>query len=197
MHSGLQGTLMQLRERFWILRGRQVTKKIVNQCFVCRRFKAKPGRQITAPLPRDRVTEASPFETMGVDFAGPLLVKPNNQKSYIALFTCAVTRAVHLELVSDLTTESFLLAFRRFVARRGICRVIYSDNDKTFKRAADELQALWNKLNTDQLREFFSERRIQWKFIVERVAWWGGMWERMVKSVKLSKENFGEGFPQI
>lgn len=106
MHSGLQGTLMQLRERFWILRGRQVTKKIVNQCFVCRRFKAKPRQQITAPLPRDRVTEASPFETTGVDFAGPLLVKPNNQKSYIALFTCAVTRAVHLELVSDLTTES-------------------------------------------------------------------------------------------
>ncbi len=118
MHSGLQATLTQLR--FWILRGRQVTKKTVSQCFVCRRFKVKQGQQITAPLPRDRITESPPFETTGVDFAGPLFVKPNNQKIYIALFTCAVMRAVHLELVSDMTTESFLLAFRRIIARRGI-----------------------------------------------------------------------------
>lgn len=108
MHSGLQGTLTQLRERFWILRGRQMTKNIVSQCFVCRRFKVKPGQQISAPLPRERITESPPFETTGVDFAGLLFVKPNDQKTYIALFTCTVTRAVDLELVLDMTTESFM-----------------------------------------------------------------------------------------
>lgn len=96
LHCGLQATLTQLREGFWILRGRRVTKKTARQCFVCRRFRVEPGQQTTAPLPRDRITE-SPFQTTGVDFAGPLFVKPNGQKMYVALFTCAVTRAVHLE----------------------------------------------------------------------------------------------------
>ena len=185
MHSGLQETLTQVRERFWVLKGRQVTKRIVNDCLICRRFKVKHGEQTTAPLPRDRLTEAPPFEVTGVDFAGPLYFKPNHQKAYIALFTCAVTRAVHLELVKDLSTDSFLLAFRRFISRRGICRIMYSDNAGTFKKASEELKALWNALKRKELKDFFSGKRIEWKFIVEKAAWWGGMWERMVRSVKM------------
>ncbi|KAJ8346528.1 hypothetical protein SKAU_G00279290 [Synaphobranchus kaupii] len=186
MHSGVRDTLVQVRERYWILRARQLVKSVVARCTVCKRFKARAGRQITAPLPRDRITESPPFEVTGVDFAGPLYVKADGsvRKSYIALFTCAVTRAVHLELVSDQSTETFLLALKRFISRRGLCKVIYSDNARTFKRADQDLKELWKAIKDPQLLEFFSERGITWRFIAERAAWWGGFWERLVRSVK-------------
>ena len=186
MHSGVRDTLVQVRERYWILRARQLVKTTVASCTVCKRFKAKAGRQITAPLPKDRITESPPFEVTGVDFAGPLYVKADDsvKKSYIALFTCAVTRAVHLELVSDQSTETFLLALKRFISRRGLCKIIYSDNARTFKRADQDLKELWKAIKEPQLLEFFSEKGITWKFIAERAAWWGGFWERMVRSVK-------------
>lgn len=110
-----------------------MTKGCVQKCFICKRTRVKAGQQISAPLPRERIDTLQAFETTGVDFAGPLYTKPNNEKAYIALFTCAVTRAVHLELVSCMSTEVFLLAFRRFISRRGVCSVIYSDNARTFK----------------------------------------------------------------
>ena len=181
MHSGLQDTLNQVRKRFWILKGRQMLKRTVNACLLCRKHKAKPAQQISAPLPASRIEESPPFENTGVDFAGPLYCK-SQDKVYIALFTCAVTRAIHLELVSDMTTEKFLLAFRRFVSRRGLCKTIYSDNAKTFKRANVELSVLWDSLSSKEVHEFFAGKRISWKFIVERG--WGGMWERLVCSVK-------------
>lgn len=186
MHSGVRDTLVQVRERYWVLKGRQLVKRILSHCYICRKLKVKPAQQVTAPLPRDRVTESPPFEVTGVDFAGPLYVKASGQskKAYIALFTCAVTRAVHLELVSDQTTENFLLALKRFIARRGLCRVIYSDNAKTFKRADQDLRELWQSIRGSELTSFFTDKGITWKFIVERAAWWGGFWERLVRSVK-------------
>lgn len=87
-------------------------------------------------------------------------------------------------LVSDQSTESFLLAFKRFISRRGLCKIIYSDNARTFKRAGQDLKELWKAIKEPQLLEFFSERGITWKFIAERAAWWGGFRERLVRSVK-------------
>lgn len=184
MHSGLQATLNQLRETYWILKGRQMTKRCVRCCLICKRARVKAGQQVSAPLPKERINMTQAFETTGVDFAGPLYIKPHNTKAYIALFTCAVTRAVHLELVSDLSTDAFLLAFRRFISRRGICGVIYSDNAKTFKRAEQDLKLLWTLMEAKEIQNLFAEKRISWKYIVERAAWWGGMWERLVRSVK-------------
>lgn len=186
MHSGVRDTLVQARERYWIIRARQLVKGIVTRCPVCKRFKAKAGQQITAPLPKAGISESPPFEVTGVDFAGPLYVKEDGsvKRSYIALFTCAVTRAVHLELVSDQSTEKFLLALKRFIARRGLCKVIYSDNARTLKRADQDLKGLWKTIKDPMLLEFFSKGGISWKFIAERAAWWGGFWERLVRSVK-------------
>ncbi|XP_029210241.2 uncharacterized protein LOC114974075 [Acropora millepora] len=81
-------------------------------------------------------------------------------------------------------TERFLLALRRMVARRGMCNIIWSDNAKTFKAANKELQRCWRVLESDQIQTVLSEKNIQWKFIVERAPWWGGFYERLVKSVK-------------
>lgn len=102
MHAGVRDTLVQTREKYWILRARQVVKKVVSRCVLCKKFNAKAGQQTTAPLPRDRITESLPFETTGVDFAGPLYVKTQNvnAKAYIALFTCAVTRTICLQRTS-------------------------------------------------------------------------------------------------
>jgi len=156
---------VQTREKYWVLRARQVVKKVVSRCVLCKKSNARAGQQTTAPLPRDRITESPPFEITGVDFAGPLYVKTQNimTKAYIALFTCAVTRAVHLELVSDMSTENFLLVLKKFISRRGLCKVIYSDNAKTFKRADQDLKEFWKGIKDPQLREFFSEKGITWR----------------------------------
>ncbi|GFY20313.1 integrase catalytic domain-containing protein [Trichonephila clavipes] len=98
-------------------------------------FLNERGTQIMAPLPRDRIEQYPPFAVTGLDFAGPIYVKNSKENFYILLCTCAVTRALYLELVTSLTMEAFLLAFRRFISIRGLCTVIYSDNTKTFKIA--------------------------------------------------------------
>ncbi|GFQ70162.1 integrase catalytic domain-containing protein [Trichonephila clavata] len=103
------------------------------KCLICRRFKVRPGSQITAPLPEVRIKAKFPFATVGIVFDGPIYIK-NDEKEYIALFTCAATRAIHLEVVSSFSTEHFLLAFRRFIARRGICHTVNSDNTMTFQK---------------------------------------------------------------
>ncbi|XP_064475828.1 uncharacterized protein LOC135389726 [Ornithodoros turicata] len=186
LHGGLQATLSEIREKWWIIRARQLVKTVINQCRVCARFRACHATAPTAPLPADRLERTHPFDTTGIDFAGPLYVKVSDTqvKSYIALFTCATSRAVHLELVSDLTTKAFVMAFRRFISRRGVPSTVYSDNALTFKRAERDIRNLWNVIRNEEVQNFASEHRIHWKYIVERAAWWGGFWERMVRTVK-------------
>jgi hypothetical protein len=186
MHGGTASTLSKVRTRFWIPKGRQLVKSVIKKCIVCQKYIAKPIDQLTAPLPKDRINEAPPFSICGLDFAGPLYVKDSKgvKKSYIVLFTCGVTRALHLELVHDMSTDSFLLAFRRFLARRINCKVIYSDNAKTFKKAKGEIGELYKILSDKSLENFFGNEKIIWKNIIERAAWWGGFYERLVKSVK-------------
>ncbi|GFY13409.1 integrase catalytic domain-containing protein [Trichonephila clavipes] len=104
-----------------------------------KKFSSTSGVQVTAPLPALRVEQSAPFSVVGIDFGGPLYTKDEN-KHYIVLFTCAVTRALHLELVNNLTTETFLLALRRFISRRGLCSKILTDNAKTFKKSELELK---------------------------------------------------------
>ncbi|XP_055924489.1 uncharacterized protein LOC129956586 [Argiope bruennichi] len=135
-------TLVQIREKFWILEARQTIKSFLGRCTICKRFNSSPGNQVIAPLPDIRVEQSTPFTIIGVDFAGPLFVKDSINKQYILLITCAVTRSVHLELVGDLTTDTFLLAFRRFSFRRGLCSVVVSDNARTFKRAELEIKLI-------------------------------------------------------
>ena len=184
-HLKVRATLAELRSKFWITRGRQYVKKILKPCFVCRLLEGKSYHApATANLPSFRVTEAPPFSSTGVDFAGPLLVKEKNGemvKTYIALFTCCITRAVHLELVSDLSTSTFLNCLRRFCARRGTPRHIVSDNAKTFKSAN---KVLYKILSKHEVGEFFTSKHIIWKFNLDRTPWWGGVFERMVGTVK-------------
>lgn len=108
---------------------------------------------------------------------------PEYLKSYICLFTCSSSRALHLELAPDLSTDSFIRCLRRFVARRGIPCSITSDNAKTFKLADKELKKLFAD---DKVQDFVLKKGIKWNFILEKAPWWGGFYERMVQLVKRS-----------
>ena len=116
-----------------------MVKRILGRCVTCKRLEGKAYSVAqTADLPGFRVREAAPFSNVGIDFAGPLFVKccaKCPSKVYIALFSCCVTRAIHLELVGDLSANTFLCCLRRFSARRGMSSLIVSDNAKPFKAA--------------------------------------------------------------
>lgn len=130
-HAGTQTLMSHLRERYWIIKSRKTIRQIVRSCITCKRFSARPLETVSVHLPEDRVRDASIFEVCGVDLCGPLFLK-DNKKCWVVLFTCAVYRAIHLELVSSLSTDNFILAIRRFIARRGRPVTIYSDNGKNF-----------------------------------------------------------------
>ncbi|GFW81114.1 integrase catalytic domain-containing protein [Trichonephila clavipes] len=178
-HAGTQILLGILRERFWILRSRRVVRKIVRSCIRCKRYKYKSPNSEPVSLPGDRVNDAAVFKIVGVDLAGPLYVK-GGQKSWIVLFTCATYRAIHLELTSSLSTDAFLLSLRRFIARRGRPRVIYSDSGTNFRGAHGELSGIdWEKV-----LKLATIQRIIWKFNPPTAAWWDGWWERLVRVLK-------------
>ena len=185
-HNGVKETLTELRSRFWIIRGRQFVRKIIYRCVVCKKHEGKPySLPVSPPLPKFRAQRQPPFTSTGVDFAGPIFVKDFKSKSptktWIALYTCAVTRALHLELVSDMTSESFLLCFRRFCARRGVPKRMISDNGKTFMTASRRLRALFQ---LPEVRNHMELKQIKWSFNTPKALWQGGSLERLVKSVK-------------
>ncbi|UYV65773.1 hypothetical protein LAZ67_3005423 [Cordylochernes scorpioides] len=178
-HAGLQTLLGILRENYWILRSRKTVKKIINQCIRCKRFTATPATVESTSLPEDRVRDAAVFEIVGVDLTGHLILK-NKKKAWIVIFTCAVYRGVHLELVTSLSMEAFLQAFRRFIARRGRPLIVYSDNGTNFKGMANALKKIaFSRLKCDP-----TLKNITWKFIPPGAPWWGGWWERLIGMMK-------------
>lgn len=145
-------------------------------------------------LPKTRITSARPFLHVGVDYCGPFYIKERrhrNQtklKTYVAVFVCMVTKAIHLELASDLTTDAFLACLKRFFARRGLALSIHSDNGKNFVGASKEIKELFNEISnhecSDELREFLLNKEVSWHFIPPRAPHFGGLWEAGVKSFK-------------
>ena len=183
-HSGTGATLTALRQSFWIPAARQFIKSVLRHCVICRKVSGNPyPTPDPAPLPSIRTQGVRPFTYTGVDFSGALYVRHRGEeiKVYLCLFTCATTRALHLEIVQDLSTETFLLAFRKFAARRSLPTVMVSDNASTYLSAADELQSL---MQSPEVQRQLSRRGVTWKFIPKRAPWWGGFWERMVGLTK-------------
>lgn len=140
-HAGIQTLLSLLRNTFWIVGVRRIVKNVISNCIICKRYNAKRYVVLEPPLPTDRIRTTAPFEVTGIDLTGSLFLK-NNQKCWIVLFTCAVSRAVYLELTELLSTNSFLMALRRFRAGRGRARIIYTDNGTNFIGAANLLRHL-------------------------------------------------------
>ena len=139
----------------------------------CKKEEGKPFPSLkTPPLPKSRLTGNHAFQATGVDYAGPIYVRGTNQqpsKMYICLFTCANIRAVHLELVEDLSAEAFIRAFKRFIDRRGVPELMISDNAKNFKAVSVEIIRTKNKiLEVEKTQHFFASHGIKWQFFAER-----------------------------
>ena len=185
MHGGVISTMAAVRENYWITKLWQLTKKVIRNFFGCKRFQVK--HFATPPqdqLPIGRITGSRPFQVIGTDFAGPIMYLAKNEKekkSYILLFTCSLTRAIHLELLPDQTKEEFIRAFKKLIARYGCPETINSSNAKTFAAASKWIKRI-NK--PEILHHFLNTEGIKWKFNFSRAPWWGGQFERMVGLVK-------------
>nr|CAH7767395.1 unnamed protein product [Callosobruchus chinensis] len=191
-HIGPQALLASTREKFWVIGGKSLAKYVIKKCITCFRHNAKILNPIMGNLPKARFDGQYPFEITGIDYGGPLLIKDKKgrgaklTKCYICLFVCFCTKAVHIEVVTDLSTESFILTLRRFIARRGKPRQIWSDNGRNFVGANSELKALGNFLvkGKDALSDSFRNEEIYWQFIPAHSPHFGGLWEAGIKSVK-------------
>ncbi|XP_052565872.1 uncharacterized protein LOC128093372 [Culex pipiens pallens] len=192
LHAGPQLLLGTVRLRFWPLGGRSVARTIVHQCKTCFKAKPTPVRQFMGDLPAVRVTVARPFSRTGVDYFGPVFIRPGPRrtaiKAYVCLFVCLCTKAVHLELVSDLSTERFLQALHRFTSRRGPVAEIWSDNGTNFVGARNRLHELFTLLRDKQHQEKVfrdcANNEIRWSFSPPSGPHFGGLWEAAVRSAK-------------
>ena len=187
--------MAKVRESHWILRLRKLVKGVIKQCYGCKLF------QITAfanppqgNLPRDRTEGNSPFQVVGVDYAGPIKYRTGKNregKAYIVLYACSLTQAPNLELAQTLETNELISTPKHLIARKGRPEKVYSDNGKTFVAAANWLT---NVMQDERLDNFLAKVDVKWQFNLSRAPWWGGQFERMVGLVKLAlNKTMGNG----
>lgn len=192
LHGGPQLLLASLRNKYWPIDGRNNCRRIVQRCITY--FKHRPTNfvPIMGNLPRSRITIDFPFVNVGLDYAGPCLIKDRKLrgsklvKCYACLFVCLATKAIHIELAGDLTTETFLAAIRRFISRRGKPKLICSDNGTNFIGAYAEINNViqFLKASEPRFKTELSSDNISWKFNPPSAPNFGGLWEAAVKSMK-------------
>lgn len=195
MHGGAQLVLSKIRNKFWIPQGKSKVRQIIRQCITC--FKVKPRyiTQIMGDLPIERVTPNRPFAVTGLDYCGffKIVIKSPRSlklmKVWVCVFVCFATKAAHLEPVTDLTTEAFRSCLTRFMARRGKCIILNSDNQSTFHGATrvmkDEIQQfLTNPEVNETIKHLCAKDGIEWRFIPAKCPHVGGLWESCVKAFK-------------
>lgn len=193
LHGGTQLTLATLRNKFWIIDGKRAVKQIIQKCIICFRHKQHSSEQLMGNLPSPRVRPGRPFIKTGIDYAGPIQLRSakgrghKTYKAYIALFICMVTKAIHIEIISDLTTESFIAAYKRFISRRGLCTDIYSDNGTYFVGANNVMQRDHRRAMTtlpSDIATMIADNGTNWHFIPPLTPHFGGIWEAGIKSMK-------------
>jgi len=195
LHAGPQLTQALLAQTVWILSSRSVVRSRIFKCITCFKNKPRNNSPLMGDLPPVRVTPARPFLSTGTDYCGPFTVKTVNLRSikhlkmYLCIFVCMATKAVHLEVVTDLTTEGFLAALTRFVSRRGLCSDLYSDCGSNYIGADAALRHLVeSQLHSNNAKEaichFTAQRGIKFHFNSPAAPHMGGLWESAVKSAK-------------
>ncbi|XP_050055781.1 LOW QUALITY PROTEIN: uncharacterized protein LOC126549715 [Aphis gossypii] len=187
-HAGPQLISSLLAAHYWIMSSRSSIRHVVFKCVVCARHRASITHPIMADLPASRVTPCRPFLRTGIDFAGPFVIAEHRRKNsrsikcYLSIFVCMAVKAVHIEVVSDLSTSSFLAALQRFVARRGTPSDIYSDCGTNFKGADQQLRHM---MSDPAAQTTYSNSILcKWHFNPPAAPHFGGLWEAAVKSTK-------------
>lgn len=188
LHGGLQLCMGELRRSFWVISSRQLFRKIISDCTTCYRYNSRPQHPLMGDLPAERITPSDPFTHTGLDFAGPLRVRVKKciEKAYLAIFVCFTTKAVHIEVVENLTTYGCISAITRFVARKGCPKRIYSDNGTNFTGARAEFLRLRELLDNrvGKVPTLAAKLGMTWVFIPPGSPNFGGLWEAAVKSAK-------------
>jgi len=186
-HLGTEWTLSFLRKKFWVTRARILLKQIKQQCVVCKKLYAMPMEQRMADLPVERLmANGSPFQFVGCDCFGPFYVKYGRAeiKRYGLLCTCLAVRAIHLEVLDDMSTDSFLMGFRRFNARRGSPDKVLCDNGTNFVGAQGEMDKCKQDLDFSKIQAFGVKSNIEWQFNPPYASHMGGVWERMIRTTR-------------
>lgn len=189
-HPGPKNTQRILHQEYWIISARSAIRKRLHQCVPSFQAKPKVIQPIMGNLPRFRLSTTKAFGQVVVDFAGPFWVKAallrriQATKGYLCIFVCMATRAVHLELVSDLTTSPFLAALTRFISRRGRCTDLYSDCGTNFVGAKCYLEEVQEIISSNEVLKVISQHQIKWHLNPPAAPHMGGLWETAVKSAK-------------
>lgn len=190
LHGGTQLMLQTLRQKYWVLNGRAAVKQCAHKCVICRRHSQIMTQQQMASLPASRVRAAHLFQSAGVDYCGPFSIRIGTKrtrttmKTWVAIFVCMSTKAVHIELAENLSADAFLNVYSRFTGRRGQCHHLYSDNGTAFTGADRKMRsdlAEWHSAYTFQQ---LANRGTTWHFISPGAPHQGGLWEAAVKSAK-------------
>lgn len=190
-HHGSNQVMMQvLRERYWIPHLRTTLRAYLHKCLRCVLYSKKYEMQLMSELPKDRVQRNRAFLITGVDYAGPIDIakkykrKTNLRKCWIAMFVCLVTRAIHIDVVTDLTSAAFIACFERFISRRGHCNKLYSDNGTTFRGANHEIRKAFDQWHVAVVKEHLNKKGTEWRFAPPAAPHQGGIYEAAVKSMK-------------
>lgn len=186
-HQGREHVLSSLREQFWIIKGNAAVRKVLRNCIRCRRNQSPVMQQQMSDLPVERVTaNEPPFTYTGVDCFGPFYTKKGRSqvKRYGVLFTCLTIRAIHIEVADSMSTDSFINALRRFIARRGQVKVIRCDRGTNFVSGERELREAINEWNQALLHQTLLAKGIDWYFNPPHASHFGGIWERQIRTVR-------------
>ncbi|XP_068204606.1 uncharacterized protein [Palaemon carinicauda] len=193
---GVNATVASVRQEYWVPQLRQLSKSVIHHCIICKKTQWRPYRvNIAPPLPEFRVQRKQPFSVTGLDYTGALLTKEkqqNPEKAYIVWFTCPVTRGIHIELVKDLSCDSFVMVFRKFCSRQGFPSLMLSDNATTFVSTSVYLK---NMAESSLVQEHLNAIECKWKFIPARAPWFGAIWESLIGLLKTClKKVIGQAF---
>ena len=184
-HLGIGSTLTKVRmSGFWIPKIRQAVKNVISPCMMCKRFNSLSFKypKVTN-LPKHRVNFIKPFQHTGIDYTGHIFVKDSKgyKKMYLLIFTCLNIRAVHIELLPDMDTQSLVLAIIRFTNIYGVPSHLYSDNARSFIAGCDVMKEIFL---ASEFCEHYSKYNIQHIRIPAYSAWVGSTWERMIRVIK-------------
>ena len=165
-HEGTEHVRNIVQQKMWILAIRNSLRSIKNKCVTCRKGRAQTITPVMADLPEERLDASTAFTNVGVDHFGPFTVKigRRNEKRWCCVFTCLTVRAVHIEVIPKLDTDSFLNAILRFIARRGKPSTIISDNGTNFIGAEREFAEYVAAWNNERIAEYLIQQGIRWKF---------------------------------
>ena len=188
-HLGISATASKIRGKFWIIGLRQLLKSIKFRCTICKKSDGQFQQQIMGKLPAERLNPAPAWSYVSIDLFGPYSIrgeanKRTRSRGYGVIFNCLLTRAVHLDVVCDYSTNSFLMALRRFISLRGCPVKMFSDRGTQLRAADKELKEAAAGLDESVLTEFSCNNAFEWEFCSPDAPWQNGCSEGLIKSVK-------------